>query len=264
MIETLFSSMEIPEACLLDKPVYKKMFLDNAELDQTDKRALSEDVGRIRWRYTLKPETINIRPFQDDTHDYPEVAILSIELSSPNRAQRIAAFMHRAIPYPLILVFEYESKLSIAVAEKRINLADKSKMVILDRWQTEWFDPKLANATLSAFLDAIALHRLPGSNFFALYEAFQAQIIQLIASERTGAFALVPIEVSKAHAEALKEIYRLEREIAELKSSLKHEKQLGPKIGLNSRIKKKKDSIIILERDILNKNDPPSMCGSYN
>lgn len=247
MIETLFASMEIPEACLLDKPVYKKMFLDNAELDQTDKKALSEDVDRIRWRYTLKPETINIRPFQDDTHDYPEVAILSIELSTSKRARRIAAFMHRAIPYPLILVFEHEGKLSIAVAEKRINQADKSKMVILDRWQTEWFDPRRANASISAFLDAIALHRLPGTNFYALYEAFQAQIIQLVSSERTGAFAPVQIEASKAHAEALKEIDRLEREIAELKSTLKGERQMGRKITLNSQIRARKDAILALE-----------------
>ncbi|WP_128891738.1 DUF4391 domain-containing protein [Erythrobacter sp. HKB08] len=247
MIETLFASMEIPEACLLDKPVYKKMFLDNAELDQTDKKALSQDADRIRWRYTLKPETINIRPFQDGTHDYPEVAILSIELSSSNRARRIAAFMHRAIPYPLILVFEHEGKLSIAVAEKRINQADKSKMVILDRWQTDWFDPKRANAPISAFLDAIALHRLPGTNFYALYEAFQAQVIQLIASERTGTFAPVPIEESKVHAEALKEIDGLEREIAELKSNLKREKQMSRKVDLNSKIRSRKNAILALE-----------------
>lgn len=247
MIETLFASMEIPEACSLDKPVYKKMFLDNAELDQTDKKALSEDVDRIRWRYTLKSETINIRPFLDETHDYPEIAILSIELSNPARARRIAAFMHRAIPYPLILVFEHEGKLSITVAEKRINQADKSKMVVLDRWQTEWFDPVRPKEPQSAFLSAIALHRLPSTNFFALYEAFQGQVILLIASERTGSFAPVPIETSKAHAEALKEIDRLEREIAELKSSLKREKQMSRKINLNSKIRERKDAILALE-----------------
>lgn len=243
MIETLFASMEIPEACLLDKPVFKKMFLDNAELDQTDKKALSEDVERIRWRYTLKPETINIRPFQDETHDYPEIAILSIELSNPARARRIAAFMHRAIPYPLILVLEHEGKLSITVAEKRINQADKSKMVLLDRWQTDWFDPVGPSEPQSAFLSVIALHRLPGTNFFAHYEAFQGQIIQLIASQRTGSFFPVSIEVSKVHAEALKEIDRLEREIAELKSALKGEHQMGRKVTLNSRIRELRNSV---------------------
>jgi hypothetical protein len=86
------SSLSIPEACLLDKPVYKKMFLDHAELDQTDKKALSEDVGRIRWQYTLKPDTINIAPFQDSEREYLEIAILSVELSSPARLNRIAAF----------------------------------------------------------------------------------------------------------------------------------------------------------------------------
>lgn len=117
MIDDFLSNLGIPEACLLDKPVYKKMFLDHAELDQTDKKALSEDVGRIRWQFTLKPDTINIAPFQDSEREYLEIALLSVELSNPSSLNRIAAFMHRAIPYPLILVFEHEGKIAISVAE---------------------------------------------------------------------------------------------------------------------------------------------------
>ncbi|MDE2563831.1 MAG: DUF4391 domain-containing protein [Sphingomonadales bacterium] len=152
MIDTFLSSLSIPEPCLLDKPVYKKMFLDHAELDQTDKKALSEDVGRIRWQYTLKPDTINIAPFQDGEREYLEIAILSVEVSNAARLNRIAAFMHRAIPYPLILAFEHEGKVAISVAEKRINQADKSKLVLVDRWQTGWIDPNRPSTAQAAFL----------------------------------------------------------------------------------------------------------------
>lgn len=247
MIDAFLSSLGIPEACLLDKPVYKKMFLDHAELDQTDKKALSEDVERIRWQYTLKPDTINIAPFQDSEREYLEVAVLSVELMTPARLNRIAAFMHRAIPYPLILVFEHAGKIAFGVAEKRINQADKSKLVIAERWQTQWIDAQNPSAAQKGFLEAIQLHRLPATNFYALYEAFQAQVIELVAAERTGEFAPAPIAASKEHAAILGEIDALEREIAELRTALKREHQMGGKITLNGKIRDRKDAILKLE-----------------
>jgi hypothetical protein len=247
MIDAFLSSLGIPEACLLDKPVYKKMFLDHAELDQTDKKALSEDVDRIRWRYTLKPDTINIAAFQDSEREYLEIAILSVELSNPARFNRIAAFIHRAIPYPLILVFEYEGKIAISVAEKRINQADKSKLVIAERWQTPWIDSRKPSAAQKGFLEAIQLHRLPATNFYALYESFQAQVVALIAADRTGTFAPASITVSKEHAIILREIDGLEREIAELRTALKREHQMAGKITLNGKIRERKDAILNLE-----------------
>lgn len=247
MIDAFLSSLGIPEACLLDKPVYKKMFLDHAELDQTDKKALSEDVERIRWQYTLKPDTINIAPFQDNEREYLEVAVLSVELMNPARLNRIAAFMHRAIPYPLILVFEHAGKIAFSVAEKRINQADKSKLVIAERWQTQWINPKKPSAAQKGFLEAIQLHLLPATNFYALYEAFQAQVVALIASDRTGGFTPAPITASKEHAAILGKIDGLEREIAELRTALKREHQMGGKITLNGKIRDRKDAILKLE-----------------
>jgi hypothetical protein len=247
MIDAFLSSLGIPEACLLDKPVYKKMFLDHAELDQTDRKALSEDVGRIRWQFTLKPDTINIAPFQDSEREYLEIAVLSVELSNPARLNRIAAFMHRAIPYPLILAFEHAGKIAISVAEKRINQADKSKLVLVDRWQTGWIDPNRPSTAQAAFLEAIQLHRLPATNFYALYEAFQSQVIGLIVSDRTGTFASASISASKEHAAILGEIDGLEREIAELRTALKREHQMGGKITLNGKIRERKDAILKLE-----------------
>lgn len=247
MIESFLSGLCIPESCLLDKPVYKKMFLDHAELDPADKRALSEDVGRIRWQYTLKPDTINIAPFQDSEREYLEIAILSVELSNAVRVNRIAGFMHRAIPYPLIVLFEHAGKIAISVAEKRINQADKSKLVMVDRWQTGWIDVQKPSAPEAAFMEAIALNRLPATNFYALYEGFQGQVIGLIASDRTGTFATASIAASKEHAGILREIEGLEREIAELRAVLKREHQMGPKITLNGKIRERKDAIIRLE-----------------
>lgn len=247
MVDGFLGSLGIPDACLLDKPVFKKMFLDHAELDLTDRKALSEDVERIRWQYTLKPETINIAPYQDSEREYLEIAVLSVQLKNAIRLKRIAAFMHRAIPYPLILAFEHEGKIVFSVAEKRINQADRSKLVLVDRWQTGWIDPSKPTTAQVAFLESIQLQRLPATNFYALYEGYQAHVIQLIAADRTGLFGPVSIQSSKEHASVLKEIEGLDREIAELRTELKREHQMGNKITLNGKIRERKGTILKLE-----------------
>lgn len=250
MIGAFLEKLKIPDACLLDKPVFKKMFQDHVDLDATDKKALSEDIDKIRWLYTLKPETINITPFQDDEREYLEVAILSIDLSREPRVKRIAAFIHKAIPYPLILLFTYGDRICVSVAEKRINQADKSKLVVVDRWMTDWFNPTKSTAPQTAFMKACAIQKLPSTNFFAFYEAFQARIIELNASNRTGFFEASPVWVAKEQGVHLKEIESLDREIAELRVTLKKEKQMSRKIALNTKIRKRKDTIMRLEQSL--------------
>ena len=68
--EELVESLGIPEACKLDKPVFKKMLLDTEALDGADKTALKDDVEKIRWLYTLKPSTINVAPYSDGDKEY--------------------------------------------------------------------------------------------------------------------------------------------------------------------------------------------------
>lgn len=251
MIDAFFEHLRIPDSCRLDKPLFKKLFLDNAELNAADKKALSEDVSGIRWRYTLKPSSINIAALTDDERDYGEVAILSVELSSPTRVKRLASFMQQAIPYPLLLVFQHEGKVALSVAEKRINQADAAKIVVEERWLSPWFDPTTPTEIDAAFLDAVTLSKLPATNFYALYQGLQAQVIALIAAERTGQFPVASAKVAPMHRATLRKIDGLEREIAELRNALKRESQMARKISLNSEIKSRKDAIVQLEADLI-------------
>lgn len=255
MIQALIDALAIPDSCLLDKPVFKKMFLDHAELDVTDRKALSEDVSRIRWLYTLKPDTINISPYQDNDREFLEIAVLAISLSSPARVRRIASLMHRAIPYPLILIFEDGKKACISTADKRINQADKAKLVIEDRWLTGWIDASAPNETQRDFLEALAFTMLPSTNFYALYEAYQALVIAIIAAERSGTFQAGHVAASKQQAAALRKIEAFEREIGEHKAKLKRETQMAAKITLNSAIRTRKDAILTLTSEFSNLPD---------
>jgi len=169
MTQTFYDYMAIPEKCLLNKPLFKKLFQEHADLDITDKKALKDDIDKIRWVYTLKPSTLNIEPYRDDVREYDEIAIIQIDLSSTARAQRISTIANKAIPYPIVLLFNFADTIAISVADKRINQADKSKWVVEDSWITEWFNPDLPNEAQQNFMQDMTIKSLSFVNFYAFY-----------------------------------------------------------------------------------------------
>ena len=116
MIEVLYERMIIPASCQLGKRVYKKLFHENANMSVTDKQALHDDVNTILWQHTIKPTTIPIQPHKDSQREYHEVALLQVNLKKAGRVKRLAEIVHRAIPYPLSVVFDSEMACSISLA----------------------------------------------------------------------------------------------------------------------------------------------------
>ena len=125
MIDVLYEKMAIPDTCHLGKRVFKKLFHENAKLGVTDKKAFRDDIDTISWQYTLKPSTIPITVYKDDQKDYPEIAILQVDLKTLNRTKRIAEIIHRAIPYPLVVAFVFEKSCALSLAHKRYSQAEK-------------------------------------------------------------------------------------------------------------------------------------------
>lgn len=247
-------SLGIPKACELDKPVFKKMFLDASDgkrsvLDAGDKTSLKEDVEKIRWLYTLKPSTINIAPYEDDELEYPEIAVLHIGLSNTNRVKRIAHFIHRAIPYPLILLFtcsiENQERLMVSLAFKRTNQVDKEKWVISDSVNTGWIDLSSASDAESEFISSLKLNSLPFNNFYLFYQAISERVIALICAEHSNEFLLNdPSDKGAAgRLDKLRELEKLTAKKSELTNKLKKEKQMGKQVNLNTQIKNINDKI---------------------
>lgn len=248
MTQILLDAMAIPPACLLNKPVFKKLFLENSDLDATDKRALKEDISRIRWLYTLKPSTINIAKFEDGAVEYQEVAILQIDLTNAARVKRIGSFVNKAIPYPLILLFSHNGQFAVGVANKRINQADKSKWVVEDEWLTDWVSETVPSKVQKKFIGDCALKNLSYLNFYAFYQDVVARVIALNAASRSGSYDCATRDKTTDRRKALTEIAELEKQMGELRSSLKQETQFNRKLELNMAIKERTNAIKRIEQ----------------
>ncbi len=247
--ETFLQHLDIPKACELNKPVFKKLFLDSGELNATDKKCLTDDVKKLRWLYTLKPSTINIASYQDQVREYPEVAVLQIELASPQRISRIANFVNRSIPYPLVLLFtlEIDNKTSVAISltDKRINQSDKEKWVLEDSIHSSWIYLGNPQQPQAEFLASLRLTDLPFNNFWVLYQALIARVIASNCAIHTGLYNLGDNKQNEGslRLKNLRELEKLSTQKAEIANKLKKQKQMGKQVELNTEIKRINDRI---------------------
>ena len=253
MIEMLYKKMMIPESCRLGKRVYKKLFHENAKLGATDKKALQDDVENLLWQYTFKPTTIPIQSYEDDHREYHEVALLQVNLKKEKRVSRLCEMIHRAIPYPLILVFCFSNdqyrishqKCLISLANKRFSHAEKEAIVAEDFETTAWLDLSSPTENQTRFLESLDVSTWPHNHFFAFYKAIMDRVVALGCAEYRGGYTLeTPNGLSVEKRSALvQQIEKLAQEITECKVKLKGEKNLGTQVQLNTRIKQIKDRI---------------------
>lgn len=249
-MQSFYDHMAIPKKCLLKKPIFKKLFLEHAKLDVTDKKSLQNDIKKIRWVYTLKPSTVNISAYRDDVREFDEIAIIQIDLTNTSRTQRIAAFVNKAIPYPILLVFRYADTIAISVSDKRINQVDKSKRIAQKELLTEWFNPIKPNEAQMHFMVDMAIKNLTFVNFYAFYTDIINRVIALNASVHTGSYKVVSAEKTRMRQERLSQIIDLEREIKDLRSTLNKEIQFNKKLDLNVYVKERQIAIKQLEQDL--------------
>lgn len=251
MIQDFLNSLGIPPKCFLNKTLFKKLFLASGMLNVTDKKALKDDIDKIRWLYTLKPSTINIAPYKDQTREYDEVAILQIDLSSATRVKRIALFVNKAIPYPLILIFTHGDMIALSVADKRLSQADKAKWVVEDGWITPWFNTSAPSQSENQFMMDIAIKNLSFLNFHAFYSDVKNCVIALYASEQTGQYSIAKGTAADTRIEIVEALEALEQDKIEVQNRLKKEKQMGRQIELTTSIKRMADQINDLKQQLI-------------
>lgn len=245
--EAFLNTLGVPDSCLLNKPLYKKMFLEHTELDAKDKKALKDNVEKIRWLYTLKPSTINIAPYSDELRDYSELAVLHVEINETKHAERIAHFINRAIPYPLIIFFtanqEGKEYLALCLADKRLNKADKEKWVIEEQLLAPWLVLDESTEVNQAFLNSLQLATLPFSNFWQVYQALSHRVISLKCAEITGRYHLAQdADKSQQQRENLQQYQQIQLEIKKLRGQIK-QAAFNQQVELNTQIKKHEQAL---------------------
>lgn len=244
-----YRHLNVPDACLLGKRLYKKQFYEHGQFNAADKKAFVEDIESIEWRYTIKPSTLNIPRYEDENREYLEVAIVQVNLASGRRYQRIAEAMQKAVPYPLLLVLAAgqagNEQLALNAADKRINRADSNKIVVEALHNTGWIDLAQPAPWQQAFIEDFYTAGFSYSNIHAFYQDMVGRITALLCANYTQRYTRgkTTAHSNSNRLDALQQLDQLYTARSELRNKLAKEKNLGTQVRLNTQVKELMDRI---------------------
>jgi hypothetical protein len=236
---SITNALSIPLDARLDQRVPKKLLLEQDMPTAADKRHIQDSIEEIVWVAALKPTNIGVPAYKDSVREYLEIAVLTVRFRTAAKPPRLLELIHRAIPYPVVLVAAHGETSSLSLAHKRWSQGEIGKVVIEDVRRTAPFRPEVPTAEESLFLASLALSGLPSRDLFALYQGWLDRVAALEASQITGAFA-PPVSSDRASAlrDSLDTHAQLQRNIAVLRAKAEKEKQLNRRVELNLEIKR--------------------------
>ena len=235
----LLDALDLPATTMVEKRVPKTLLLEHGAPTPADKRQINEGIEQLVWVAALKPTTIGVAEYRDKLREVLEIAVLRLTLRATAKAGRLIELVHRAVPYPVLLIAEQGSTVGLSAAHKRWSQAEAGKTVLEGDVVTVEWDADQNNQRWPGFCDALALGQQPPINLQALYQGWIDTLLALKAAHVTGVFA-VPTNAGQAEQrrEALQESARLDKEIARLRATAAKEKQMSRRVDLNLELKR--------------------------
>lgn len=242
----MIAAFTLPPNCYIDQRVPKKMLVEHGAPTASDKRLINEGIDELFWHAALKPANIGVPAHRDSVREYIEIEILCVALRQGANQKRITELIHRAVPYPVVLIATTSDGTSLSLAHKRWSQGESGKVVVEDVYQTRSFSEGEQSQQKASFLSSLALAQLSRENLHTLYQSWHDRVTALAASQITGTFK-VPDNTSQGTAlrSELDNYKRLQRDIAFLRALAIKERQLNRRVELNNKIR-------MLEAELLN------------
>jgi hypothetical protein len=242
-VQDLILALALPEGCRVDQRVPKKLLVENGAATSADKRLINDGIEDIQWVAALKPNTIGVPAYRDDLREYLEIAVLAVTPraaeSRHGKDSRLAELVHRAVPYPVLLLLDAGPRVTLSLAHKRWSHNEAGKVVLDDSVVAAHLpDEAPTAAAMRAFMDALALTGQPRSSLYGLYQGWMDSVHALLAAKLTGNYQTAQSpEHAVARRQALQACQRLEQDAARLRAQAAKEKRLARQVELNLALK---------------------------
>lgn len=236
---TVVEALGLPPEARVDARVPKKLLVEQGAPTAADKRAIQDGIDELQWLAACKPTTIGVPTFADDVREYLEIAVVACAFRAGAKASRLIELVHRAIPYPVILLTSDHDGLAVSAAHKRRSQNEAGRVVIDGVVAATGLHPEKADPQEQSFLESLALARQPRRDLAALYEGWLARIEALKAARLNGTYtATDDPEAIERRRQALDAATHLTRQITGLRAQAKREKQLNRRVDLNVQIQR--------------------------
>ncbi len=237
----IIAALALPPGCLVEQRIPKKLLIEQGTPAAGDKKQVQDGLEELMWHAALKPNNIGVPAFRDSTREYLEIAVLVATLRPLAKRMRLVELIHRAIPYPVLLITQQGLSATVSLAHKRWSQAEAGKVVLEDSVVST--DPILTarpEPAVVAFNASLAVANQSGANLHVLYHGWLARVTALLASGITGRVDSVaePIGGYEARRAALAEHGRLSAELAGLRATAAKAKQLNRRVDLNLAVRR--------------------------
>ena len=237
LLGSLLEALDLPSQARIDQRIPKKLLLENGAPTTADKRLIQDGIEELTWVAALKPTSIGVPSFKNDEREYLEIAVLTAELRPEAKRGRLTELLHRAVPYPVLLLEAANSAecVTFSLANKRNSQNEAGKTVLEALHATL---VPIEAPLLTDFKAALSLGANPRQDMYALYQGWLNCLMAWETSQITGKFVLSAssADVEKTR-EALEVIAGLNKELSLAKVAAKKERQLNRRVELNLRIK---------------------------
>ena len=268
-VQTLIDALRLPESCRVDQRVPKKLLLENGAPTAADKRLITEAIEEIQWVAALKPNTIGVPDYRDTLREYLEIAVLAVTVRGvvkPASHSRLAELVHRAVPYPVLLLLIEGQSLTLSLAHKRWAQNEADKVVLdgslisvtvsaslseVNAADSSHPDPAAAAQAENAFIQSLSVTRQPQATLHALYQGWVDCVQALLAARLTGSYQTPTTpEQAAARRQALADCERLEAEVSRLRAQAAKEKQMARQVELNLTLKRVQAELAAARRQL--------------
>lgn len=280
-IAAVYAALSLPAEVEVDERVPKKLLLEQVVLPATDRRLVQDGLEELRFLATLKPSLCGVAAYRASTTpasandiDVLEVVVVSARLrpATPATTTRLLELLHRAIPYPMLLLAETMgpvddnySGVIVSLAHKRPAQNAADRLTLLEvlhseplhlvppshaaeseaMYQAAGSRPKPVGP--AAYLAALTLPAVGASHLSALYQSWLDRTVALAAANITGHYCPPATSVQAAALrEALAAHGRLKQEQVTLRSQATREKQLARRAALNLRLRQLEAELVAL------------------
>lgn len=238
-VEPLIRALSLPADARVDQRIPKRLLLEQGAPTAADRRLVQDGIGEMTWMAALKPATVGTPSYADAVREYLEIAVVAAVLRPGARAVRLMELIHRAIPYPLVLVTVQEGAATLSLAPKRRSEAEADRVVVEAVEATTPLRLAAPAPEEAAFLASLALADQPRRDLHALYEGWRGCVTALAAARITGDYGgPASPERSATRRAALEEHERTRREVGRLRTQATREMQLNRRVELNLEIRR--------------------------
>lgn len=229
-----FTALALPPDACIARRVPKTLLTEHGAFAAGDRRRIREGIEELRWLAALKPATVGIAEYRDADREYVEIAVLQLDLRPAPRSDRLVELVHRAVPYPVLLIAWRGGTPEVSLAHKRRSLRYAARIVIDDEIVIARLCDECPAESLAEFRDALSLARQPQGTLKDLYQGWIDTVQAFRAATITGSFRLPLTSVAALDREAaLREYVDLTDRIATTHSAASKEKQMSRRADLN-------------------------------